>query len=104
MKAYDETIGELVTLSVRVPMAIEVSLLNLVKTFALCLIILSRPIFWMTDSYRMLIELLLFTMILSTTMWASCTELTMASSWGKSTSAASCSMKSTIGPSTTFMA
>ena len=71
MKVCDETIGGLVTLSVIVPLVVKVSLLNPVKTFSLRWIVLSKPIFWMTDSCRMLTELLLSTIILSTMAWAS---------------------------------
>lgn len=45
MKIYNEIIGGLVKSRVIVPIAVEVSLLNLVKTSALCLIMLSKPIF-----------------------------------------------------------
>ncbi|KAM1122080.1 hypothetical protein ACFX2I_003680 [Malus domestica] len=104
MKVYNEKISGLVTSSVIVLMVVEISPLKPVKTSALRWIVLSRPIFWMTDNCRMLTELPLSTIILSTMAWASCTEITKASSWRKFTPSASCSMKPTIGPDTTSMA
>ena len=71
MNICNETIGGLVTLNVMVSMAVEVSLLNPAKASALRLIGLSRPIFWMTDSCRMLTEMPLSIIILSTMVWAS---------------------------------
>ena len=104
MKVCNETISGLVTSSVIAPMAVEVSPLNPVKTSGLHWIMLFEPIFWMTDSCRRLTELPLSTMTLSTMVWANCTEITRASSWGKSTPSESCSMKPTIGPGTTSTA
>ena len=100
MKVCDETICGLVTSSLIVSMTVEVSSLNLVKTSALRWIVLSRPIFWMTDSCSRLTKLPLSTMTLSTMASASCTEITRASSWGKSTPSVSCLVKPTIGPGT----
>ncbi|KAM1546976.1 hypothetical protein ACFX10_047133 [Malus domestica] len=104
MKIYDETIGRLVTSSVMVSMAVEVSPLNPVKTSVLRLIMFSRPIFLMTDSCRILTKMPLSTIILSTMVWASRIEINKASSWRKFTPSVSYSVKLTIGPDTTSTA
>ena len=71
MKVWEEIIGGLVTSSIIMPMVVVVSPLNSVKTSALRWIVLSRPIFWITDNCRILTELPLSIITLSMMAWAS---------------------------------